>query len=329
MFTAIDQRVVPYGLFSRRSLFALLLLLMLAAGAWTQTMTRSDEILRNRIAANRQKIDIATGHATDDQLGVLWLQLAGDYSDEFDIQRSEEAYAHSLKLLRNSSAQSYYAAALDGLGSLYLATERLKEAESCQGKALAIYEGLGNQAGVSRVRTGLAITLLREHKLAESEDVSAKALKSLEEQKAPDASDLVAGLIANSYAKCFQDRCGEGLIAAGQAIRIARATFAKDSAAMVSSLLAVGFAEWKTGAEADGEKAMREALELLRHKTDVSHAMLVDAQLRVLTSYTSYLKASHQKAKVKQIEEEIARLKEEQTPSCKDCTVNAVALSAR
>jgi tetratricopeptide (TPR) repeat protein len=329
MLTAIVPRVVRYRPLFRRSFFALLLLSMLAAGAWTQTMTRSDEVLRDRISANRQEIDTAArSHATDDQLGVLWLRLANDYADGFDIQRAEEAYAHALRLLRDSSTQSYYAAALDGLGSLYLAADRWKESERCQAKALAIYEGLGNETGALRVRTGLAITFLHEHRWAESEAESAKALTSLQEQPAPDASDLVAGLIANSYAKCFQDRCAEGLAAASEAMRIARAGFAKDSAAVMSSLLAVGFAEWKTGAEREGERAMREALDLVREKTDMPRAVLVEAQLRVLTNYTNYLKAAHQKAKAKQMEEEIARLRGEQTPFCKDCTVNALALSA-
>jgi hypothetical protein len=53
----------------------------------------------------------------------------------------------------------------------------------------------------------------------------------------------------------------------------------------------------------------------------------VDAELRVLTSYTNYLKATHQKGKAREMESEISRLKGEQTPFCKDCTVDAVALA--
>lgn len=320
--------MVPQRFFSQRCLFGVLVLLSFAETAWVQTVTQADEILRTRITAIRQKIDTAASwHATADQLGLLWRQLANDYADELDLQQSENAFMHSVKLLRTSPTQKLYAAALTDLGSLYLASERVKEAESCGNQALAIYEGLGDQAGATRTRVGLAVAFLHDHRFAESEDASAKALKSLQEQKEPNQSDLVAGLISNSYAKCFQNRCSEGLVAAGQAVGIASAAFSKDSIEVVAALMALGFEQWKTGAPGDGEKAMREALELLRQKKNMPYPKLVDSQLKVLTGYSNYLKATHQKVEAKQVENEIARLKQEQTPYCKDCTVNALTLS--
>jgi tetratricopeptide (TPR) repeat protein len=281
------------------------------------------------MTAIRQKLDtVASWHGTDDDVGRLWHQLATDYQDEGDPQRSEEAFTQSVKLLRNSPVQNHYAATLDDLASFYLATGRAKEAENCENKALAIYEGLGDEFGVSRVHVNKAIGLLQEHRYAEAEDQSAKALTNLQKQKQANQYDVVASLMTNSYAKCFQGRCEEGLAGARQGLTVARAAFAKDSLEVVGALLAVGFEQWKTGAEAAGEQAMREALDMVRQKTNLTHAQLVDVQLRVFTSYRNYLKKTHQKVQVRQIESEIARLKEEQTPFCKNCTVNAAALSA-
>lgn len=330
MFNSNFYRMVSRQIFCRIPLFTLLALLLLAETAWTQTITRADEILRDRITANRQKINTAASwHATDDQLGEVWLQVASDYADEFDFPRSEEAFGHSLKLLRTSPEQTHYAAALDNLGSLYLVTERFKESESCRRKALAIYEGLGDEAGASRVRIGLSIVLVHEHRFAESEEESAKALKSLQEQKEPDKYVLMAGLISSSYAKCFQNRCDEGLIAASQAVTLVRAMSTKDPRVEVAALMALGFEQWKTGSEQDGEKTMREALEQLRQGKNLPQAMLVDAQLKVLAGYANYLKATHQKASAKQMESVITRLKGEQTAPCRDCVVNVMALSAK
>jgi DNA-binding GntR family transcriptional regulator len=320
--------MVPRRIFPQLCLFVLVALLLVET-AWTQTVSQPDGILHNRIIAVRQKIDTAASwHGTDDQLGRLWHQLAMDYQDTGDPQRSEEAFTHSLKLLRSSPEQGHYAAALDDLASFYLANGRLKEAESCQSKALAIYEGLGDEFGVSRVHVNKAIELLQEHRFAESEDQSAKVLTSLQKQKEPNQYDVVATLITNSYAKCFQNRCDEGLVLARQALGVARAAFAKDSLEGVAALLAVGFEEWKTGAEAVGEQTMREALDVVRQKKNMPHAQLVGVQLRVLNTYRNYLKATHQKLEERQIETEISRLSNEQTPYCKDCTVNALALSA-
>jgi hypothetical protein len=322
--------MVSRRFFYHSSLFCVLALLMFAERVWTQTTARADQIVHDRISATQQRIDsAATRHATDGELGVLWRQLGNEYQEEYDIQRAEEAYTRSLKLLHNPSDRGRYAATLDDLGSLYLASERWKESESCRGKALAIYEELGNQAGIARVEVGLAITFVHLHRFAESEAEAAKALKSMQEQKEPDKGDLVAGLIVSSYAKCFQDRCNEGLVAAGQAMGLASARYRKDSLEVISALMAIGFEEWKAGDEAAGEKAMHDALELARQSTNLPHAVLVDAQLRILAGYTKYLKAAHQKVKAKEMENEMARLKQDQTPFCKDCTVNAVALSMR
>jgi tetratricopeptide (TPR) repeat protein len=328
MFRAFFHRVVPHRLSYRRAFSALLFLLMFAEPVWTQEIRQPDEVLRDRIDANRQKIDTAASwHATDTQLGKLWLQLAYDYEDELDVQRAEEAYARSLKLLRTSS-QKYYADALNGLSALYLTSSRLKESESCRRKALAIYEALEDESGVVRVHVGMAIVLLQEQSFKQSEEESSLALESLRRQAEPDKSELVAGLIASSYAKCFQGRCKEGMLEATEAMALARAAFARDSTPVIAALLAVGFEEWKTGAQADGEKAMRDALELLREKKDMPRRMLLDAQLMVLTRYTVYLKTTHQKVMAKQMENEIEWLKREQPPLCRDCTVNVVALSS-
>jgi tetratricopeptide (TPR) repeat protein len=175
--------MVPRRIFCQLCLFVLAALL-LAETARTQAVTQPDEIVHNRIIAVRQKIDTAASwHGTEDQLGGLWHRLATDYRDEGNLQQSEEAFTHSLKLLKNSPEQKHYAAALDDLTSFYLATGRAKEAMNCVNKALAIYERLGDEFGMSRTHVNKAIGLLQEHRFKESEDESAQALKSFEKQR--------------------------------------------------------------------------------------------------------------------------------------------------
>ena len=307
----------------------LLLLLTLVGTAWGQTAT-ADQMVRSRIAANRQKIDTATSwHASDDELGMLWLRLGTDYGEERDIALSEEAYMRSLKLLRRSPVQRHYAEALNELGSLYLILDRWKESESYQKKALAIFERIEDETGEAQVHTSLAVALVHEHRFGEAEDEAARALEILQKQERPNYGDLVTGLIARSYAECFQQRCEEGLVTAKQAMDVARGALSKDSIEMVSALLALGFENWKNGAEVEGERTMREGLESLRQNRSIPLAMLVDAEMRTLRSYTKYLRATHQKERAKQFQREMARLREEQPSQCADCVVNAMALSAK
>jgi len=328
MFPLHFHRMVSRRVLYLTCLFVLLGLIF-AETAWTQAATQADEILQRRIAEIRQKIDTAASwHATDDDLGVLWLRLANDYGDERDIARSEEAYARSLKLLKGSPVQRHYAQALDALGSLYMLVDRWKDSESYRKKALAIFEEIGDETGVARVHSGLAATLLHEHRPAECDEEAGKAIESLEKQLKPNPGDMVAAFVARSYAECFQERCEEGMVAAKKALDIAQKAFSKDSIEMVAAMIAVGFEQWKNGAAAEGERMMREAFESLRQNKEVSQAVLVDAQMQVLQSYTNYLKATRQKARAKQVEAEMARLREEQPAQCADCVVNVMALAA-
>jgi hypothetical protein len=43
----------------------------------------------------------ANQHATAEQLGTLWLQLANEYRRQFELPQAEDAFAHSLSLLRS------------------------------------------------------------------------------------------------------------------------------------------------------------------------------------------------------------------------------------
>ncbi|HXC95367.1 MAG TPA: hypothetical protein VNU92_06675 [Edaphobacter sp.] len=54
--------------------------------------------------------------------------------------------------------------------------------------------------------------------------------------------------------------------------------------------------------------------------------MLIDTQMQVLVRYATYLRETHQKAKARRIEDEVARLKDEKPPECRDCTVHVLAL---
>ncbi len=61
-------------------------------------------------------------------------------------------------------------------------------------------------------------------------------------------------------------------------------------------------------------------------QTEFARAMLVDAQMHVLVRYAIYLRETHQRAKARQIEGEMARLKDEQRPECRGCTIHMMTL---
>ena len=62
-------------------------------------------------------------------------------------------------------------------------------------------------------------------------------------------------------------------------------------------------------------------------ETEFVRAMLIDARMHVLVRYAIYLRETHRRAKARQIEGEVARLKDERRPECRGCTIHVTALS--
>jgi hypothetical protein len=62
-------------------------------------------------------------------------------------------------------------------------------------------------------------------------------------------------------------------------------------------------------------------------QVEFARTMLIDAQMQVLVRYAIYLRETHQKAKARQIEDEVVRLKDEQRPECRGCTIQVMTLS--
>lgn len=284
-----------------------------------------------RIEAELKAIETAAAHhATDDQLGELWGLLAVDYQDEMDFPRAQQAYDRSLKLLRGSvTARRSYAAILDSLASLYALTDQLPEAENCRRKALAIYESEGDLMDSLALHGNLSATLLKEGKLKDAESEASQEIEGISGHPEPYAAALVLALNTRSYARCLQHRCDEGLSDARHALEIAQSFLSPNSLAAASSWSVLGYMEWKSGGDVAGcDEKMRKALQLLSDQnSEVPHPALVDTRIWVLKEYQQVLAATHRKAEARQIEAEMARLKQDHAPICTNCTVNVDGLT--
>lgn len=87
--------------------------------------------------------------------------------------------------------------------------------------------------------------------------------------------------------------------------------------------------EWKSGGDVAGcDEKMRRTLAILSDKNSaVAHPALVDTRIWALREYEQFLAATHRKAEALQAEDEIARLTREQTPVCRNCSVNVAGLT--
>jgi tetratricopeptide (TPR) repeat protein len=288
----------------------------------SQASAERVEMLRGEIKGAEERQRSAA------EVGGLWLRLANRYQDQLEFAEAEDAFGHSLRLLRTPATQAAYADALDGLGSLYFETDRSAEAGNCLRKSLAIYQALGDQIHTAKLHETIALVLLFERRFHEAEAESAEGLKELQSLARADAGETVAAYLTHGCALCHQGRCSAALEDANRAMAIAQAKLPAESLDMVAVWLFRGFDEWKTGSAEEGERAMGEALRIARGLTGLPRPVLVNAQLGVLRQYAAFLKATHRKREAGQTESEIVQLESEQHLACSNCTVNAAALAA-
>jgi tetratricopeptide (TPR) repeat protein len=281
-----------------------------------------------RIEMLRSEIKSATSErAGAEQMGSLWLRLANEYHNRFEVAQAEDAFSHAISLLRIPSTQAGYAESLEGLGSLYFETARPAEARACLGKALAIYQALGDGRHTAKLHVTLARVQLFERRFRESEAESSEALKELQMQTPPDAMEMAAALFAHGYALCVQGQCNAALDDTNRAMTLAKEVLAANSLEVAELWAARGFDEWKSGSPEEGERDMREALRMLGDRGDLPPLLLGHARLAVLKQYALCLKESHRKPEARQIEAEISQIESGQRLGCNGCTVSAAALS--
>jgi hypothetical protein len=114
----------------------------------------------------------------------------------------------------------------------------------------------------------------------------------------------------------------EGLSSAQQALTFANTNFEPESAAVGFSLETLGFAEWKTGAVQEGDKAMVRGIQILRTKLVPADPRLQGALLQ----YGDYLEATSRRVEAQVIHAEVDRMT--QTGSfCAACTISVDSLS--
>jgi tetratricopeptide (TPR) repeat protein len=265
-------------------------------------------------------------NVSSEQLGTLWLSLANRYQDRFELEKAEDAYARAIHLLRDTSSQSQYAESLHGMGNVYRASSRLKEARKYLTKSLDIYGTLNDETKIARLHVELGTELLAENKYPEAETESAAALKGLESGPAPDPSDLSMAYLTHSRATCGQGRCRSALDDVSQAHSVALNKFQENSIEMISIWLVQGQIQMKAGLQAEGEQAMNEALRLVQSRTDLPRPYFVTLQLVVLRAQRTSLKAAHRKHEAKLVEDQIAQIEAAAPAACTGCTVSAPAL---
>jgi tetratricopeptide (TPR) repeat protein len=263
------------------------------------------------------------------QQGTLWLTLANRYQDSFELEKAEDAFARAIHLLAYTPSQHQYAEALDGMGNVYSASGRLREARKCLTKSLDIYRTLNDEANIAHLHVSFGSELLAEHKYRDAEIESTAALKAFESVPKPDLSDISMAYLTRGRAICGQGGCRSALDDVSHAHSLALNRFQENSIEVISIWLVQGQIQMKAGLQADGEQAMNEALRLVQSRTDLPRPYFVTLQLVILRAQRTSLKAAHRKQEAKHVEDQIARIEAEAPAACNGCRVSVGSLMSQ
>jgi tetratricopeptide (TPR) repeat protein len=296
-----------------------------AGAAWGQTSSSQIASFEARIHQYLEFIRIAEQeHLPKAKQGDLQAQLAVIYQEATEFQKAEDAYYRALPLLKTApSYQAEYAETFDSLGSLYLYTGRVDDAEKARKAALAVRKKLGDRSGMAVSQVHLADIALKRHQFKKAEQLALKGKEGMEISGNPPEVGLLSAFITLTYARCSRGHCDQGLVDAQQAVAFAKKHFAPQTPAVGFALQTLGFAEWKNGATRDGEQAMLQGIEILRARLVPADPRMLGAMLQ----YRAYLVEANRPAEAQEIQKQVARTNSQAGISCPGCTVSVSSFS--
>jgi hypothetical protein len=314
----------PY-LYLKVSLLLLTALSLSACVAWPQTSEPQSAAAQVRIVRDMESIHIAEQQQRPEaERGALWAQLASEYQYVAEFLKAEDAYNKSLHLLKTApSAKAEYAGALESLATLYLLYGHIDEAERVRKQALAVHKKLGNRFDIGLSQIHLANVAIARRQFKKAERLSLRGMEEMESSSNPPRAGILSGLITVTYAHCLRGHCDQGLTSAQQGLAFVNSNFVPESVAVGFALETLGFAEWKTGAGQEGEKAMLHGIQILR-----TNLVPADPRLRgALVQYGNYLAATNRRVEAQEIHEEVERMRSQTGTVCPACTVSVYSLS--
>lgn len=266
--------------------------------------------------------------------GYLWATLASSYHDSGNVAEAFRAYDRALPLLAKApEARANYATALDNLGSLYLETGSIPEAEKTRTQALHLREEIGNPVDIARSQEHLAEIHLARHRFSQAETMARAAHDALLARPEPDRTDssgtphrgntLLSSLVTMIFAECSLSQWETCRHSAGEADRLASQGFSSDSLERAHTDMALAFAQWKTGNPEDAEKNLQTGMGLLRAHFGDTNPAILDS----MYEYRDFLVSQHRKTELRQLDQSIrVMIARKQNNSCNNCQISVFAL---
>ncbi len=267
----------------------------------------------------------ATQPAPD--LGRAWLLLAMAYQQEGSLEEAGTAYEQSLHFLANNPQDSeQYAAALSAYSNLYRVTGQMEIAWKMQMKALRLYNGMNNQAGIAGVCRSLAILALSQKHTSKAREYlrcsihSSKVAIGLND-------DYFAGL---SSTQAWLDEVDKHYAAAESeyqhALKLWKGLYGDQHFSVGWGYMLLGEAYAKAHDLTNALDNMRKGLGILEKTAGSAKVKFLEAEL----AYADVLDASGARAEARELKTTAEQaLRDLYRGQCIQCRISVAALSFR
>jgi tetratricopeptide (TPR) repeat protein len=240
------------------------------------------------------------------QAGQIWSRLGRLYQGAGMYGQSERAYERALRLLTIVPvSNSDLATVTDSLGTLYMETGHVKEAEDAESKALKIREDSNLESDLPGSWYHLATLYLREHRPAAAKEFAERAANAFLADKNSVPEDKIGSLLVLGSSLCQTRKYSEAITKLESASRMATETYAPDTFPVGFSAFLLGYTYWKNGNLSLAEGLMQRGTEIMGKELGWEHP----AYLIVMVRYAQFLRDDHRQDEARLIEEQVKRIR--------------------
>jgi tetratricopeptide (TPR) repeat protein len=240
------------------------------------------------------------------QAGQIWSRLGKLYQDAGRYGQSEHAYEHAMRLLTIAPvSNSDLATAIDSLGTLYMETGHVKEAERAESKALRIREESNLESELPRSWYHLATLYLRKHRSAEARELSERAVDAFFADTNSVPEDKIGSLLVLGSSLCQTRKYPEAITRLESVSQMAKETYGPDKFPTGFSAFVLGYAYWKNGNLSSADVLMQRGTEIMGKELGWGHP----GYLTVMALYARFLREEHRQDAARSIEEQVKRMR--------------------
>lgn len=217
---------------------------------------------------------------------------------------AENAFGRALQLLNILPvSKSDLATAIDGLGTVYMETGNLSEAEHAELKALKIRMDTSLQLDTARSWYHLATLYLTEHHVWKAKNLAQRAFDTFSANVSAAPEDTIGSLLVLASSLRQSHKYPEAIARMQYAVQMSKEAYGPDSFPTGFSTFLLGYTYWKDGDLLSADELMRHGAEIIDMKLGWQHP----SHLLIMTQYARFLRDDRRAEAAQAIEQRVMK----------------------